>query len=106
MASSLVLWCKERRAFSARGKGSGVTARFSVKRLGILILLISAALGAQSNTGELRLTVTDPAGLGVKAAVEISNLASQYHNTLVTDGQGKLVAERLPYGVYSVHIRQ
>jgi Carboxypeptidase regulatory-like domain/TonB-dependent Receptor Plug Domain len=77
-----------------------------VKRLGILILLISAALGAQSNTGELRLTVTDPAGLGVKAAVEISNLASQYHNTLVTDGQGKLVAERLPYGVYSVHIRQ
>ena len=79
---------------------------FFVKRVGILFFLVCAALSAQTNTGELRLSVTDPAGLGVKATIEISSAASQYHNTLVTDDQGKVTAERLPYGVYLVEVNQ
>jgi Carboxypeptidase regulatory-like domain len=78
-----------------------------VKRLGILLLLVSTALAAQSITGELRLTVTDPGGLGVKGvAVDISSAANEYHTTLVTDGRGRLAAERLPFGVYVVHVHQ
>ena len=77
-----------------------------MKRLGILLFLISAALPAQTNTGELRLAVTDPSGAPVKATVHISSAANQYHNTLVTDEQGRLSAKRLPYGVYLIEISQ
>ena len=35
----------------------------------LVLLLLVAPLFAQSNTGELRLKVTDPAGLGIKSSV-------------------------------------
>ena len=60
---------------------------------------------AQSNDGELRLKVTDPAGLGVKCPVELLSEANQYHNELTTDEDGTLVAKRLSYGIYQVRIQ-
>jgi outer membrane receptor for Fe3+-dicitrate len=59
---------------------------------------------AQSTTGELRLTVTDPAGLGLKSTVELVSDGNGYRQTLTTDNQGKLDAKRLPYGIYRVQI--
>jgi hypothetical protein len=59
----------------------------------------------QSNSGELRLKVTDPAGLAVKTTVQITNEANQYRNTLTTNDQGRLEVQRLPYGIYQVQIR-
>jgi hypothetical protein len=59
---------------------------------------------AQSTTGELRLTVTDPAGLGLKGTVELVSRGVGYNETLTTDDQGKLDAERLPYGIYQMQI--
>jgi len=59
---------------------------------------------AQSNTGELRLTVTDPSGLAVKTGVELVSEANQYHYTLITDERGYVDFERLPYGIYQVWI--
>jgi outer membrane receptor for Fe3+-dicitrate len=59
----------------------------------------------QSNTGELRLTVQDPSGLGVRAAVQIASVSNQFNITLTTASQGCLEAERLPYGIYQVRIR-
>jgi hypothetical protein len=63
-------------------------------------------LFGQSNRGELRLKVTDPAGLGVKTTVQITSDANGYRNTLATTDQGSLIVQRLPYGIYQLEIRQ
>ncbi len=70
------------------------------------MLLYAVPLFAQSNSGELRLKVTDPAGLGVKTAVQIISEANQYRNTLTTSDQGSLDVQRLPYGIYQLEIQQ
>jgi hypothetical protein len=74
------------------------------KTLIIAVLLWTLPMLAQSNTGELRLTVQDPSGLGLKSTVELVSEANQYRNTLTTDGQGNLDATRLPYGIYQVQV--
>jgi hypothetical protein len=79
-----------------------------MKKISILIVLLSltAPVFGQANSGELQLRVTDPSGLGVKTPVEIVSKANQYSSTLTTDTQGDLTAQRLPYGVYQIEIRQ
>jgi TonB-dependent Receptor Plug Domain len=67
-------------------------------------LLWALPMHGQSFTGELRLTVTDPSGLGVKSTVELISEANQYRYTFTTDDQGNLDAKRLPYGIYQVQI--
>ncbi len=54
----------------------------------------------------MRLRVSDPAGLGVKTAVQISSDANQYRNTLTTGEQGELDVLRLPYGIYQLEIKR
>ena len=77
-------------------------------KVGIICLILALPLVAhsQANRGELRLTVTDPAGLGVRTAVQIVSEANRYRNTLSTDAEGSLVAQRLPYGVYNIEIHE
>jgi outer membrane receptor for Fe3+-dicitrate len=74
------------------------------KTLIIAVLLWAIPMLAQSNTGELRLTVTDPSGLRLKSTVELISEANQYDYTFTTDDQGNLDAKRLPYGIYQVQI--
>ena len=69
------------------------------------LLLCASSLLAQSNRGELRLSVTDPSGLGVKATLELVSEANQYNNTLTTAEDGKLNAQRLSYGRYTLTIQ-
>ncbi len=76
-----------------------------MKRL-IIVLLWSAVLSAQSKTGELRLHVTDPAGLGVRSSVELVSESNQFHQSFVTDDSGLLDAQRLPFGVYRLEIHR
>ena len=71
-----------------------------------LFFLITATAFGQSTSGELRLKVTDPSGLGVKATVLIVSDANQYRNTLATNDQGMLDVQRLPYGIYRLEISQ
>jgi hypothetical protein len=75
------------------------------KRLTAVILACCLPLYGQSNSGELRLRVTDPAGRGVRASVQILSEANQYGYTFTTDDQGNLDARRLPYGIFRVQIR-
>ena len=75
-------------------------------RIVCLILALSPFAFGQANHGELRLKVTDPAGLGVRTAVQIVSEANQYRNTLTTDADGNLIAQRLPYGIYNIEIQQ
>ncbi len=71
-----------------------------------LILLWSAALLAQSQTGELRLRVSDPAGLGVKSSVALVSEATQFHQNFTTDDSGKLDVHRLPFGLYRLQVNR
>ena len=77
-----------------------------MKRLIALLLFCALPLLSQSNSGELRLKVTDPSGHGVKTAVHIQSEANQYRITLQTGEQGNLDVQRLPYGVYQLQIEQ
>src|ERR1700722_10107375 len=79
--------------------------RFSMKGLAIW-LLCALPLFGQSHSGELRLTVIDPAGLPVKTTVQIDSLANGYRGALGTNDQGRLDVKRLPYGVYRLEITQ
>jgi hypothetical protein len=64
------------------------------------ILLLALPLQAQSNSGELRLRVADPHGLGLRATITLSSEAAQLHRSLVTDDSGVLAARSLPFGLY------
>ncbi len=76
-----------------------------MKRL-LTLLLWSSMLTAQSNRGELRLKVIDPAGLAVKTSATLVSVANQYRNAFNTDDEGTLDVERLPYGIYQLTIEQ
>src|SRR5271166_28770 len=74
------------------------------KTLITAVFLWTLPIVAQSNTGELRLTVTDPSGLGLKSTVELVSDANQYRYTLTTDDKGYVDFQRLPYGIYQIRI--
>ncbi len=74
-------------------------------KTGLVLLLLVIPVFAQSNTGELRLTITDPAGLALKSTVDLVSQGNQYRHAFTTDDQGKLDAKRLPYGIYQVQIQ-
>ena len=79
----------------------------SLVHLGILLValpLLAFPAGAQSNSGELRLKITDPDGLALKTAVELVSQGNEYRHTFTTDDQGNLDARRLPYGIYQLQI--
>ena len=78
----------------------------TITRILILFLMFVGVLCAQSNRGELRLKVTDPSGLGVKATVQVVSQANEYRNTLTTNDQGNLDLQRLPFGTYQLEIKQ
>lgn len=59
----------------------------------------------QSNTGELRLQITDPSGRGVLAQVEVASDVNQYRHSFVTDREGNLDVSWLPSGIYQLDIR-
>ncbi len=77
-----------------------------MRRLLILFFISGFALFGQSNTGELRLSVTDPSGLGVKSSVELVCEANQFQQSFETDDNGNLVAKRLAFGVYRLRVER
>jgi hypothetical protein len=77
-----------------------------MKRLVALVCFCASPLFCQSNSGELRLKVIDPSGLGVKTMVHITSEANQYRNGLATSDQGNLAVQRLPFGIYQLKIEQ
>jgi hypothetical protein len=82
------------------------TGSFSTRFLPLILLAAASPLLAQVNRGELRLKVTDPTGLGLKAAVTLSSAANQYTNALTTSPAGTLEIKTLSYGIYRVHVEK
>jgi outer membrane cobalamin receptor len=81
-----------------RGKVAG-----KMKKL-LAWFLLAGSLYGQSNTGEFRLKVVDPSGSAVKTSVELLSEANQYHQAFDTDESGRILAKRLPYGLYEIRI--
>lgn len=77
-----------------------------MKKSLLIFFCCALPLFAQSNSGELRLTILDPSGHGVKTAVRIISEANQYQNTLSTNEQGKVDVQHLPFGPYQLSIAQ
>src|ERR1700760_8837 len=78
----------------------------SVTYLFLILFLTAGVARAQSNTGDLRLKVTDPSGAAVRASVTISSAVNQFYSTYTTDESGAATVKRLPYGLYNVEIRR
>jgi hypothetical protein len=77
-----------------------------LRRLAALLFLWVVPLLGQSSSGELRVKVTDPSGLGVRAILHITSEANQYRSVLTTNDQGTLNVQRLPYGIYQLEVEQ
>src|SRR5580658_4756636 len=84
---------------------TGTLKKTRMKKLSVALLLWALPVIGQSFSGELRLTVTDPTGLGLKSTVELVSQVNEFRQTLTTDDQGNLDAKRLPYGIYDVRIQ-
>ncbi len=66
--------------------------------------LIALALLAQSNAGELRLKITGPNAQPVRASVDLSSDAIQFHRSFSADDAGLSVIRNLPFGVYRLKV--
>ena len=72
--------------------------------LNIALLLLALGQFAGSNTGELRLTVSDPSGLPLECSVELTSEATAVRQALRTGADGRLEAKRLPFGTYRLAV--
>jgi hypothetical protein len=70
----------------------------------LLSPVFALSLWCQNNTGELRLHVADPRGLGIQSIVILTSEANQINKSFPTDKTGSLDAKLLPYGVYRVEV--
>jgi TonB-dependent receptor-like protein len=72
--------------------------------IALAVLLLAAAQFGQTNTGELRVFVTDSTGLPIQSSVELVSESNQIRQTLETGPEGTLVARRLPLGRYRLSV--
>lgn len=71
----------------------------------MFVLSCTISLFGQTNTGELRLKVTDPDGLGLKSTVDLESEANQFRKSFSTDEAGNLTVKGLPFGLYRLQVR-
>jgi len=96
----------EERLLSPTWQQINYKCRLFMTRFAAIFFFCVVPLFCQSNSGELRLRVTDPDGLGVKTMVQIVSKGNQYRHTLATSDLGNLDVQRLPYGIYQIEIKQ
>ena len=71
----------------------------------LLLLWVAPALG-QVRSGELRFRIDGPSGIPASASIEVVSTGNGYDSTFLTDRAGELTLLQLPYGLYSVQVRQ
>ena len=65
-----------------------------------LIGCFTAATAAQTDVGEIRLTVTGAAGAPVAASGTLASEAPQMRRSFTTDAEGRFTLGRVPFGIY------
>ncbi len=69
------------------------------------VLLLALPLLAQSNAGELQLKVLGPDRQPLKASIDLSSDAFQFHRSFMTDDEGGTVIRNLPFGRYHLQVQ-
>jgi hypothetical protein len=72
----------------------------------LALTLLAFPVHSQSNAGELRLKITGPDAQPVKASVELSSDAIQFHRSFSADDAGLVLARNLPFGLYRLRVQQ
>ena len=75
-----------------------------LRHVPIPFLLLAASLFAQSDSGELRLTVKDSNGAPVTAAVELVNQATSTSQSVALPSDGRYSFKNLPFGTYQLQV--
>jgi outer membrane receptor protein involved in Fe transport len=70
----------------------------------LLLLVSSWRLGAQGQTGEIRIEVKDPSGAATEASGRLKNLATGVSQNFQTDAQGTQGFSNLAFGRYQLEI--
>jgi hypothetical protein len=68
------------------------------------LLALAWPLCAQWGTGELRIQVSDPAGLALEAPVTLVSQANQVRQKFSTDASGRYTVKALPFGLYKLQV--
>jgi len=76
------------------------------RKLLALVALVTMPLAAQRGTGELRITVKDPAGLALEASGSVVGQATQVHRRFTTDSAGAYSLRALPFGSYRIQVER
>jgi hypothetical protein len=69
-----------------------------------VVLIVASGAFGQVSSGELRLTVSDPAGLPVQTSVALISEANDVAQDVETHPDGTLVIGHLPFGRYKLEI--
>ncbi|HLG97688.1 MAG TPA: TonB-dependent receptor [Bryobacteraceae bacterium] len=89
----------------SRGVRGRIVCRAPWTAIFALGLFACAPVWAQLETGEIRLSVTDPSGLPLPSSSgAVSSEASNTQRTFTTDDQGRFTFAHLPFGVYRVTV--
>ena len=72
----------------------------------VAILLLALPLLAQSNNGELRLSIAGPDAQPIKASIDLSSDAIQFHRSIYANDAGVAVLRNLPFGLYHLRVQQ
>src|SRR5581483_8032167 len=73
-------------------------------RAGLALLFISFLLGAQTAAGEIRLQVSDPSGVAMKATGTLQSVAPGIPPRFTSDDRGTYTFATLPFGRYRLEI--
>ena len=91
----------------SRGVGAARMGRVHSIAVLALSLAVCSSLWAQTDTGEIRLSVTDPSGLPLPSSRgALLSEASNTQRTFKTDAQGRFTFAHLPFGVYRVTVER
>ena len=71
-----------------------------------LLAVPTSIVHCQSNSGELRLAVRDPAGRPLEASVHLVSEVNQYAAVLRADATGAITVQRLPFGTYQLEVTE
>src|SRR5581483_10603284 len=78
----------------------------ALRRIAFLAALAAAPLAAQRGSGELHITVADPAGLPLQAAGDVVGQATQVRVRFTTSPEGIYSIRALPFGVYRLQVER
>ena len=72
----------------------------------LFFVFVSMAVWGQANRGELRFTVSDPSGAGLRSTVQLVSQSTHFYESRETDVAGHLTFANVPFGTYVVSVQR